>query len=129
MEIDFEKLFKNLAVENSLLVVGALSLLVSIYAHDILGIKIGFFLIMSGGFLRFYNISIVHGLINNRVRDSRYLVNKKFYDEVNGKYYYQESYVIPFKVSWLFTALDFCLCIIMTMIFVCIFSLIILGVM
>ena len=41
-QIDLEKILRILAIENSLLVLGVLSFLISIYNQFILGMKLGF---------------------------------------------------------------------------------------
>ena len=125
MELDFEKLFRYLAVENSLLIAGVLSLLISIYAQYILGMKIGFFFLIFGAFLRFYNLSIVKGIFNNYLNKPKYREVKKIYNEKSRKYDKEEFYRIPFKDSWYIHIFDFSLCLLFLICFIYVFLLII----
>jgi hypothetical protein len=129
MEIDFEKLFRNIAVENSLLVIGALSLLISIYNEYLLGIKLGFSFIIFGGIIRFYNLNIHKGILHNYMEKPRYRSDLRSYSDKWGKCVDIPGYDIPFKESWYIELIDFFCCLAILSLFVYIFNLIITGVL
>lgn len=110
MEFDFEKLFKNLAVENSLLILGVLSVFISIYNKYLLGMKLGFLFLLFGAIFRFYRINIVKGLFFNYMDRFRYKRKTLIYDAKKGTYKKSEEYVIPFKKSWHIQLIDFLIC-------------------
>ena len=121
MELDFEKLFKYLRIENSLIVLGVLSLLISIYNKYILGMKLGFLFLIFGATFRFYSLSIVNGLFQNYMDKFRYKRKTLVYDKEKNINSETEEYVIPFKKSWYIQLIDFIVCLIILLLLVYLF--------
>ena len=125
MEIDFEKLFKNLGIEGALIILGVLSLLFSIYNKYILGIKLGFLFLSFGMIFRFYNLSIVRGIFNNYLDKFKQKRKTLVYDEKKYIYNKTEEYSTPFEKTKYFQFIDFILCLILLSIFAFFFLLLI----
>ncbi len=118
VEFDFEKLFKYLAVENSLLIVGIFSFLISIYNEYLLGMKLGFLFLLFGAIIRFYRINFVQGIFYNYMDRYRYKRKTLYFDEKKGKTSEIEQYVIPFSGSWHMNLVDFVMLSIILLIFI-----------
>lgn len=125
MEFDFEKLFTHLRIENSLIILGVLSILISIYNSYILGIKLGFLFLLFGAIFRFYNISIVRGLFSNYMDKFRYKRKTLVYNKEKSINNETEEYVIPFNKSWYINFIDFLLCLLILIFFVYLFILLV----
>ncbi|MDD5178491.1 MAG: hypothetical protein PHT54_04410 [Candidatus Nanoarchaeia archaeon] len=118
MEIDFEKIFKYLRIENALILLGVLSFLVSLYNEYIFGMKISFWFLFSGAIFRFYNISIVNGIFLNYMDKFRYKRKTLVFDKDKSVYNETEEYVVPFRKSWWIHLVDLILCLFLVLLLV-----------
>jgi len=121
MEFDFEKLFKYLRIENSLIVLGVLSLLISIYKEYILGIKLGFLFLSFGIIFRLHNVSIVIDIFKRYTEKFRYKRKILIYDKNKGKNIESEEYHIDLEKIWDIVLFEFTICLILVLIFVYLF--------
>lgn len=126
MEFDFEKLFKWLATENSLFVLGVGSTLISMHNQYTLGIKLGVLFVIFGAIFRFYRINIVSGLLEKYKHKPKY--KTKTLQRSEGK---KDSVklprTVPLSESWYLELIDFCLCLIILTTFVYLFLSVVYG--
>ncbi len=109
-KFDIEKFFQYLRIENSLILLGVFTFLISVYNEYILGMKLGFLFLLFGAIFRFYNLSIVTGIFNNYMNNPKYLKEKKIFDRKANKYIKIEKLSVPFKDSWHIFLADFLSC-------------------
>jgi len=121
MDLDVGKIFENIRVENALLLLGVLSLLISIYNQYLLGMKVGFLFMIFGGIFRFYGMNIVRGTFINYLNKPKYLKEVKEFNEIKKDYIKVKRYIIPFSDSWYIHLIDFTLCLIILTLFTYIF--------